>query len=270
MLNPVKPCVPVAPWMGGKSRLADFLVRTINAIPHAAYAEAFVGMGGVFFRRDFRPKTEVINDYSRDVANLFRILNVHYVPFMEMLKYQLTTRVDFERLLGTDPDQLTDMQRAARFLYLQKTAFGGKVTGQNFGVLPQGTARFDITKLASILEDVHTRLSSVVIECLDYKTFIRRYDTPETLFYLDPPYYGCEDDYGDELFSRDEFPLMAELLRGIKGKFLLSLNDTPQVREIFAGFHFLDVRTNYTVAGGEKQKKVGEVVIANCEGYSLL
>lgn len=56
-----------------------------------------------------------------------------------------------------------------------------------------------------MLEDLHTRMAGVVIECLDYADFITRYDAKETLFYLDPPYWGCEGDYGKELFGRDEF-----------------------------------------------------------------
>ena len=111
-------------------------------------------MGGVFFRREYRPKTEVINDYSKEVSNLFRILQQHYVAFMDMLKWQITSRSEFERLIETNAKTLTDMQRAARFLYLQKTSFGGKITGQHFGVQREGSARFDITKLASILGTV--------------------------------------------------------------------------------------------------------------------
>jgi DNA adenine methylase len=91
-------------------------------------------MGGVFLRRTRRPKCEVINDISEDVATFFRILQRHYVAFMDMLRFQLTTRAGFERLMRTDPSTLTDLERAARFLYLQRTAFGGKVVGRNFGV----------------------------------------------------------------------------------------------------------------------------------------
>ena len=85
-------------------------------IPHDTYAEAFVGMGGVFLRRSARPRAEVINDRGRDVANLFRILQRHYPQFLETLRFQLTTRAEFERLVATRADTLTDLERAARFL----------------------------------------------------------------------------------------------------------------------------------------------------------
>jgi DNA adenine methylase len=200
--SPVRSVRPVAPYLGGKRNLAKRICAAIEATPHAIYAEPFVGMGGVFLRRETAPKSEVINDLNREVATFFRILQRHYVAFMEMIKFQLTTRAEFERLVDTSPDTLTDLERSARFLYLQRTAFGGKVSGSNFGVSPSNPARFDITKLGPMLEDLHTRLAGVVIECLPYGDFITRYDRPETLFYLDPPYWGCEGDYGKHLFER--------------------------------------------------------------------
>lgn len=104
-------------------------------------------MGGVFFRRRSAPRAEVFNDASRDVHTFFRVLQRHYTGFVEMMRYQLTMRAEFERLVATDPDALTDLERSARFYYLQRTAFGGKVRGRTFGVSPADASRFDITKL---------------------------------------------------------------------------------------------------------------------------
>lgn len=262
-LKEVEPVSPVAPYIGGKRNLARTIIDQINTIPHTTYCEAFVGMGGVFFRRDRRPKAEVINDFNGEVANLFRVLEHHYLPFVEMIRWKLATRADFDRLTEMKPATLTDLQRAARFLYLQRLAFGGKVKGQTFGVTVQRTDRFNVTKLIPMLEDVHERLAGVVIECLDYKAFITRYDRTGTLFYLDPPYYGNEEDYGQGMFGRDEFTDMATLLKGIQGTFILSLNDRPEVRKIFKGFHIYSVETTYTLAGATHAKRVGEVLISN-------
>ena len=124
-------------------------------------------------------------------------------------------------------------------------------------------ARFNLTTLEPMLEDLHARLAGVVIECLDFGQFITRYDGAGTLFYLDPPYWGCEGDYGRALFSRDRFEEMARLLRGLEGRFILSLNDLPEVRETFAGFHIAAVRTTYTIAAKGAQTERGEVLISN-------
>ncbi|MDR5654788.1 DNA adenine methylase [Ruixingdingia sedimenti] len=246
---PITPTAPAAPWLGGKRNLAKRICGLIDATPHTTYAEPFVGMGGIFLRRAMRPRAEVINDRSRDIANLFRILQRHYIQFLDVLRFGLTTRAEFERLVAVPPDTLTDLERAARFLYLQRTAFGGKVSGRNFGVDKTRPGRFNLTTLEPMLEDLHTRLAGVVIECLDWAEFIPRYDADGTLFYLDPPYWGCEDDYGRAMFARADFARMAELLGGIRGRFLLSLNDLPEVRATFAAFHLTEVRTTYTVSG---------------------
>ena len=261
-MKTVESTQPAAPYVGGKRLLAKTVIHKIDSIKHTTYAEPFVGMGGVFLRRTNKPVSEVINDYSRDVANFFRVLQRHYVAFLDMLRFQITTRTEFERLINTNPDTLTDLERAARFLYLQRTSFGGKVSGRVFGVAADRPGRFDITKLGPILEDLHTRLSGVVIECLHFASFIERYDRAGTLFYIDPPYWGTENYYGKELFSRDEFSDLSDQLSQIQGKFILSLNDVPEVREIFKGFNIESVQTKYLV-GSKSTSIAQEVLISN-------
>lgn len=263
-LEQVDPVNPVAPWLGGKRNLAKRLADILDGVPHGTYAEPFVGMGGVFLRRRSRPKSEVINDLGRDIANLFRILQRHYPQFIDCLRFQLTTRVEFERLVATRPDTLTDLERAARFLYLQRTAFGGKVSGRNFGVSTDRPARFNLSTLEPMLEDVHARLSGVVIECLGYSEFIRRYDRSGTLFYLDPPYWDSEGSYGKDMFHKSDFEELAQQLSEIDGKFLMSINDGPEVRCIFKSFKISEVATTYTVGRSEKSRgKRAELLVSN-------
>jgi len=261
LFSAVAPVRPAAAYVGGKRNLARRLVSLIETIPHRTYAEPFVGMGGVFLRRQQRPQAEVINDYSLDVATLYRVLQRHYPLFRDFLRFQLTTRSEFERLIKVDPSTLTDLERSARFLYLQRTAFGGKVSGRNFGVSHHRSGQFDVTKLGPMLEDLHERLGGVIVERLPFDAFIRRYDSTETLFYLDPPYWGCETDYGADLFSRDQFEVLASTLAGIQGQFILSLNDRPEVRETFAAFNIEAVTTAYSVQGGGQA--AAEVIMRN-------
>ena len=133
-MTAVAPTRPVAGYIGGKRRLAARIIERIEAIPHRTYAEPFVGMGGIFFRRRMQPPAEVVNDRNGEVANLFRILQRHYPQFMDTLRFQLAGRKEFERLKASDPATLTDLERAGRFLYLQRLAFGGKVAGQNLAL----------------------------------------------------------------------------------------------------------------------------------------
>ncbi len=262
-LQPVNPTKPLAPWVGGKSKLAKTIIEQINLINHTTYAEPFVGMGGVFLRRNYIPKAEIINDYSRDVVNFFRVLQRHYQAFLDMIKWRFSSRAEFDRLMQIPADTLTDLERAARFLYLQKVCFGGKPVGRSFGVTRHGPSRFDLTKLVPLLEDVHDRLTAVTIECLPYADFIERYDSDNTLFYLDPPYYECEHYYGKELFERADFEKIAAQLQNIKAKFILSINDQPEIRRIFAGFDQREVMVRYSVAGAQKQSDFAELLISN-------
>jgi DNA adenine methylase len=260
-LSPVQPVNPAAAYIGGKRILAKRIIERINATPHQAYCEPFVGMGGIFLRRAWAPKMEAINDINGDVANLFRILQRHYPQFMETLRFQVTSRREFERLSRTDPTTLTDLERAARFLYLQRLAFGGKVTGRTFGVTMDG-GRFNLMRLAPQLEEIHERMAGVVIENLGWRAFIKRYDRPATLFYLDPPYWGNEDDYGKAVFTRDDYAEMAGVLASLRGRFIMSLNAVPEVFEIFSRFAICEVDCTYSLQGKGRNKPVKEVIIS--------
>lgn len=252
---------PAAGYIGGKKQLARRIIERIEAIPHDTYAEPFVGMGGVFLRRTRVPKGEVINDRSGDVATFFRVLQRHYVPFMEMLRWQITGRREFERLKASDPATLTDLERAARFLYLQRTAFGGKVADRSFGVDTAG-ARFNVTRLGPMLEDLHERLAGVTIECLPWQQFIARYDKPRTLFFLDPPYYGSENDYGKGAFGREEYEQLADVLSRLQGRFIMTLNDVAPVRKTFARFLMQPVTLTYSLPGNDNAKRARELIIS--------
>jgi DNA adenine methylase len=159
---------------------------------------------------------------------LFRILQWHYPQFMETLKFQMTSRRKFERLAASNPDTLTDLERAGRFLYLQRPAFGGKVAGRNFGVDSAGTARVDVTKLGPLLEGIHDRLAGVVVECLPSGDFIERYESPGRPDLLGlwrrtmAPEFSC---------ARTSFAWPCGCRRSRAG---LSVNDVPELREVFA------------------------------------
>ena len=264
-LQSVNPVQPAAGYQGGKRNLARRICDLINRVYHDGYAEPFVGMGGIFLRRSTRPRAEVINDISGDVVTFFRVLQEHYPYFIDMLRFRVASRNEFDRLCAIDPARLTDLQRAARFLYLQRLAFGGKIVGRNFGVNSRAGAGFNVSKLEPMLADIHDRLAGVVIEQLPYDRFLERYDRPGMLFYLDPPYFGCERDYGPDVFGPADFDRLAGVLARARGKFILSINDAPEIREIFSAFHMREVTTTWTIstaaAGGAK--RASELIITN-------
>ncbi len=217
-------------------------------------------MGGVFLRRLRAAPAEVINDISGDVVTFFRVAQRHPDALDDAVRQQLASRDDFDRLKRVDPTTLTDIERAARFLYLQRLTFGGKVIGRTFGVKREAASRYDHRQLRPFLRRLHDRLAGVTIERLGYASVIERYDDPRTLFYLDPPYWDCEDDYGAGVFERADFERLADQLAGIRGRFILSINATDGARTVFSRFQIEEVETTYTVSAGGG-KRVTELII---------
>ncbi|SDR19689.1 DNA adenine methylase [Pseudovibrio sp. Tun.PSC04-5.I4] len=252
---------PVAPYLGGKSQLASRIIGQINQVPHLSFVDVFCGMGGVFFRRTSIPKCEVINDINSELVTFFRVLRSHKPEFLRSLEYMFSSRQEFEALRDASLDHLTDIQRAVRFYYLQRLAFGGKSVCQAFGVALERPSRFNANRALSNIELVSGRLSAVTIENLDWRACLERYDATQTLFYLDPPYWGGEKDYGKGIFERSHFEEMADLLSKIKGRFILSMNDREEVRKTFDGFRQDDVSLNYSIAK-EAGKHVLELIIS--------
>jgi DNA adenine methylase len=247
------------PYIGGKSRLAKTIVDQIPE--HTTYAEVFAGAGWVFFRKE-PSRYEVLNDFNSDLVSFYRVLQNHLEEFCKQFRFLLVSREwfkDWSRQLAADG--LTDVQRAARFYYVQRLGFAGKVVGRVFGKSVAGLPRINLLRMEEELSEVHLRLTRVTIENLPWSVFLARYDRAETFFYLDPPYWGCEEFYGKD-FHREDFEKMAEQLKSLKGSFLLSLNDVPEVRRIFSGFTQMEVRTAYSAAV-DRIKPVSELLIKN-------
>ena len=136
--RPVAAAEPPAAWLGGKRHLAKPICHILAATDHDAYVEPFIGMGGVFLRRRIRPSVEVINDISGDIVTLFRVLQRFPDALLRELRWRPAMRSEFARLNETQDCDLLDIERAARFLYLQTLAFGGKMAGRSFGVSTKG------------------------------------------------------------------------------------------------------------------------------------
>ena len=113
---------PIIPWMGGKRRLAKQLLPLVEG--HRTYVEPFAGGAAVFFMKE-PASVEVINDINGDLVNLYRVVKYHLEELVRHFKWALVSREEFMAAKEINPKSLTDIQRAARFYYLQRTAFRG-------------------------------------------------------------------------------------------------------------------------------------------------
>lgn len=177
--------LPIVPWIGGKRRTAKHILPLFPA--HECYVEPFCGAAALYFLKT-PGKIEVINDINGELVNLYRVVKHHPEEFVRQFKWALVSRQIYKWLQITPEETLTDIQRAARFYYLQKQAFGGKVAEHSFGTSTTSPPRFNLLRIEEELSAAHLRLSRTVIEHMDWQQCIERYDRPHTLFYCDPPY----------------------------------------------------------------------------------
>ncbi|KIO49585.1 DNA adenine methylase [Nitrosospira sp. NpAV] len=249
---------PIIPWIGGKRRLAN---KIIPLFPdHECYVEPFAGAAALYFRKAPAP-VEVLNDINGELVNLYRIVKYHLEEFVRQFKWALTSREIYKWTQITPTETLTDVQRAARFFYLQKLAFGGRVESQSFGTATTCPPRLNLLRLEEDLSQAHLRLARTYIEHVNWQECMRRYDRPHTLFYCDPPYWGTEG-YGVD-FGLEQYDQMADLARSIRGKMIVSVNDIPEMRKAFSGLTTESVDINYTVGGTQGRGRRSELIIRN-------
>lgn len=246
---------PLFSWPGSKRRLAPQLLPLFPS--HTTYVEPFAGAAAMLFAKE-PSKVEVLNDINGEVVNLYRVVQHHLTEFANQYRWALTSRQIFDWAQLTNPETLTDIQRAARWWYLQRNAFGGKATGQTFGYCVDSAPRFNLMRLEEDLSEAHLRLARVLVENKPWSDIMVRYDRKATLFFCDPPYWQTEG-YGVD-FPISEYEALAERMRKVKGQVVLTINDHPDMRRIFAGFEHTTVATTYTLGGAKQTKQVREVV----------
>lgn len=235
---------PIVPWVGGKRRLAD---RLLSLFPqHSCYVEPFAGAAAVFFAKA-PSEVEVLNDVNGELVNLYRVVQHHLEEFVRQFKWALSSRTVFRWLQMQPTEPLTDIQRAARFYYLQVSAFGAKVHGQSWGTAATTPPGLNLLRIEEQLSAAHLRLSQVYIENLHWRACVERYDRAGTLFYMDPPYWQTEG-HGVP-FGLEEYVAIAETMRAIKGRAVVSLNEHPDMLRVFEGFAIETVEITYTVGG---------------------
>lgn len=251
---------PIIPWLGGKRRLAKRLIALFP--PHECYIETFCGGAAIYFLRPQPAPVEVLNDINGDLINLYRVVRYHLEEFVHQFKWALSSRQMFAWEQLKRPETLTDIQRAARFYYLQHHAFGGKVSGQNFGTATTAPT-VNLLRIEEGLSAAYLRLAGgTLIENLPWQECVERYDRAHSFFYCDPPYWQVEG-YGVP-FGFEQYVQMAETMRTCKGKMMVSINDHPDIRRAFEGHHMLGLDIKYSVGNNQRAPDAShELVITN-------
>jgi len=244
-------------YLGGKNRMARTIISLIPE--HTTYVEPFCGGAQVFFHKE-PSKVEILNDLNDDVFNFLRVCQLHHEELLRHLHFCIVSRRWFSLFEKIPPETLTDIQRAARFFFLQKNCYGGLIVRRNFTVSIEDGSNYNPASLPRLLERAHERLLNVQLECLPYEKILAKCDRPTTFFYLDPPYFNRP--YYKFNFSEKDYIEMAKQLKKIKGRFLLSLNDVPEIRRIFAAFEIMPLQMTYS-SQRKASKRYQELLISN-------
>jgi len=242
------------------------------------------------------PSFEVYNDFDRNLTNLFHCMKERTLATVRELGFcNLNSRDDFiavrrffedeqfedkyfsEELRLTDitfpPPEAAelkeirtritkdyDVRRAAMFMKLLRYSYSSSC--KSYASQP-----FDIRRLFGLITELKNRMANVVVENQDFETLINHYDRPDAFFYADPPYFSTEDMYAVG-FNLDDHVRLKNTLKNIKGKFLLSYNDCPEIRELYNGFSLFDFSRTHSMAQRyEAGKEFKELLIGNYDLY---
>ena len=240
--------------LGGKNYLKKRLYKLFpDEVTYTTYVEPFFGAGWLFFYKDKSPK-EVINDLEKDIY--YALKDIQSVSKEQLQNMDWTpSKERFMALRESSPKKPLD--RLYRFLYLTYASFSGNRRTYNAVMATRlGTRRNTLMKRFDKIQD---RLQGVTILNQDYSKVIKKYDSPSSFFYLDPPYLDVA--VRDYTHKTIDIPALASQLRGLKGRFLLSYNDNPEIRKAFQGFTIRNVETIYKSGGVHRTAK--ELVITN-------
>ncbi len=251
-------------WVGGKRLLRKVIVPLIPK--HNVYCEPFGGAAWILFGKSEDHKVwqvskkhkyrEVLNDINGELINFWKHVKYHPDAFKTEVEQYMASRELFSEFLEIKPR--TDFERAMVFYYKLACSFGS--LSKTFAV--RGHRSMLPLRNGDKLEKAAERLKDVIIERLDFEKLIMKYDSIRSFFYIDPPYYEHEDLYKrDATESFDGHVELFELLKTIKGKWLLSYNDHPFIHNLYKDYRIEKVETLYSLSGNTKPKT--EIIIRN-------
>lgn len=258
------------PYRGGKFHLAPKLVKLLP--PHRIYVEPFGGAANVLLTKPPSP-IEVYNDRDGALVNLFETVRNHPLLFLERCQFLLYSRELYQRWSrqlrtrypGPDLDRV---EAAVRTYYSLVSSFVGDPTkGWAFSRTGRGGGANRWDSIWERVASLSQRLQQVAIDCIDFRDCIKNWDTEVTLFFLDPPYPSSVSKgfYGNNFTWQDHKDL-AKLLAKVRGKWMLTYDDIPKLRELYQNFEirrFSSMLASQKVPRGTRRVSLRQILITN-------
>lgn len=236
---------PVLSWPGGKTRLLKHILPMIPE--HTCYCEVFGGGLAVCLAK--QPSSlEVINDINGDLVSFYRCCKYHLDALLDELDLVLNSRRDFEDY-GRQPG-LTEIQRAARWFIRNKISFGGM--GGTFAISrtqPLGSR----TQRLIAIRALNRRLDRTTIENVSWEKCLSLYDSEESFFFLDPPYFDAGG-AAYEGWSEHELTRFATAVKALKGAWMVTFQECDQIHDLFTGYQIKAVSRANGIGNNSKRK----------------
>ena len=243
----IEPLRPFFSRMGGKSKIANNLISHFpDPNSYTTYVEPFIGAGNIFFRKPYKSKIEVINDLDDMVYSIFQGVKREGQVIENLKPISYLSKEQFYKLRENASNWID-------YLFLIKTSFFNMGRSYDY---PREGQDFILTNTDFI--KLKNRLKDVKITHLDFQTLIKKYNKPTTFFYLDPPYEDSKD-YSNSVNPEDVY----NAVKTIKGKFMLSYNNSPLIRKLFKEYNIHTIETIYEGTSLVKKRVISEVYITN-------
>lgn len=252
-----QPSKPILRWQGSKTRLLKQIMPLIK--PHVCYCEPFFGGGAVLFAKQ-PADVEVINDINGNLVALYRNLQFHLPALLGELDWMFSSRQNLHDFIKQPG--LTELQRAARFLLVNRTSFGGGMTSFGVAKTKGGGVGFKRKQINNLLSAANARMDGVVVENISYERCLKNYDSPDTQFFIDPPYENSTNS-AYQGWDQKQLTEFRGQIKNLRGNWIVTLNDSDFTRELFSDCNLRPVITSNRAVNRRThaQQTFGELII---------
>jgi DNA adenine methylase len=208
--------------------------------PHVCYCEPFAGGLAVLLSKERSP-VEIVNDMNGTLVALYRNLQYHLPALLTEIDWMFSSRQTLHDYIAQPG--LTEIQRAARFLLVNRTSFGGNMSSFAVAKTRGGGAAFDREATGNLLRSAHERMNKVVVENLPYERCLDNYDSKDSFHFMDPPYLNAET-VAYRGWTEKEMRGFRKRVEKLKGRWLVTVDDSPLNRDLFSDCTLEPVRTH--------------------------
>lgn len=240
-----------------KKKLSKRLAALLPA--HKTYVEPFAGTAAVFFAKQ-PADIEVLNEADKEVADAYRMIKRLTREQLSQLRRMSWTGSEARYKRLYDSKTTDGIAKLYRFLYLSHFSYG-KLRSRSFSPSLEGVTSKTIDRIEMCIP----RLKNVQVFDGDYERVVRKFDAPDTVHFLDPPYSGYNVNVGESSFDEQRF---FEMLESLKGKFLLTYGIRGKLPKLLKStkFHIKRIRTQRsirTMRGVEGPKMLTQLLVTN-------